>query len=285
MHRSPLAPLGMLHGLRPTSPAMPGALAASRLSRASRHILARKRAAVFHGPLDSLPSANTNSLESHDQIPVCWYWGLGRSPPVSRTRRCSSARLSGAVRLEPAQLVPGAETLPSRPYFSAVQRGALGACAAPEGALFCPPRGPVLPPKGDLCSARQRAERTRIREGLKRISTPVFHRRERMCRYGIRHVSERYSACVGTVLRMCHDGISGGPWLGACAACHSAVFRRSPGRHGPRNRKFRCRLRWPRSRRPAPCAAFAGRCAGSHSLPDSLSSVSMSIGNGFAWLA
>jgi hypothetical protein len=43
----------------------------------SRHILARWRAAVFHGPLDSLPAANTNSLESKDQIPVCWYWGAG----------------------------------------------------------------------------------------------------------------------------------------------------------------------------------------------------------------
>ena len=184
--------------------------------------------------------------------------GLGAKPS---SEPYSALLFSQAVRRCAAgagTAVPGAETLPSRPYFSAVQRGALGACAAPEGALFCPSGPVLLPEKGDLRSARQRAARTRIREGLKRISTPVFHRRERMCRNGIRHVSERYSACVGTVLRMCHDGISGGPWLGACAACHSAVFRRSPGRHGPRNRKFRCWLRWPRSRRPAPCAAFAG---------------------------
>ena len=97
-------PRGMLHGLRPTSPGDARSVGSFQAVKwLSRHILARKRAAVFHGPLDSLPSANTNSLESHDQIPVCWYWGLGRSPPVSRTRRCSSARPSGAVRLEPAQ--------------------------------------------------------------------------------------------------------------------------------------------------------------------------------------
>ena len=71
-------PRGMLHGLRPTSPGDARSVGSFQAVKwLSRHILARKRAAVFHGPLDSLPSANTNSLESHDQIPVCWYWGAG----------------------------------------------------------------------------------------------------------------------------------------------------------------------------------------------------------------
>ena len=130
--------------------------------------------------------------------------GWGRSPPVfallfsQAVRRCAAG--AGTA-------VPGAETLPSRPYFSAVQRGALGACAAPEGALFCPLGGLFFSPERGSPAARVSARaRTRIREGLKRISTPfsigesvcvgtVFG----MCRNGIRHVSERYCVCVTTV--------------------------------------------------------------------------------------
>ena len=68
-----------------------------RPSSGFRGISARKRAAVFHGPLDSLPSANTNSLESHDQIPVCWYWGAGGEALQSLL----FGQAVGAVRPEP----------------------------------------------------------------------------------------------------------------------------------------------------------------------------------------
>ena len=101
--------------------------------------------------------------------------GWGRSPPVfallfsQAVRRCAAG--AGTA-------VPGAARLPSRPYFSAVQRGALGACAAPEGALFCPLRGPVLLPPGGCLNARDACS---FKRGLKRISTPVFIERRCTC--------------------------------------------------------------------------------------------------------
>ena len=63
MHRSPLGTPGMLHGLRPTSPGDARSVGSFQAVKwLSRHILARKRAAVFHGPLTAF----------HLRIPIRW---------------------------------------------------------------------------------------------------------------------------------------------------------------------------------------------------------------------
>ena len=89
----------MLHGLRPTSPGDARSVGSFQAVKWLSHILARKRAAVFHGPLDSLPSANTTRWNHMIRFQCVGIGGLGAKP----SSLCSSARPAGAVPPEPAQ--------------------------------------------------------------------------------------------------------------------------------------------------------------------------------------
>ena len=110
----------------------------------SRHILARKRAAVFHGPLDSLPSANTTRWNHMIRFQCVGIGGLGAKP----SSLCSSARPSGAVRLEPAQ--------PCQAQSASIKTVFLRCSTRSPRRLRSPRGGLVLPPPGACSSSARR---------------------------------------------------------------------------------------------------------------------------------
>ena len=129
--------------------------------------------------------------------------GWGRSPPVFALLQPGRQALCGLEPAQPCQAQRRFHQDRISPRFnaepSALAQPPRGPCSAPLGACSSPERGSPQ-------RASARVARTRIREGLKRISTPfsigesvcvgtVFG----MCRNGIRHVSERYCVCVTTV--------------------------------------------------------------------------------------
>ena len=143
MHRSPLGTPGgcfTAFGLHP--PAMPGALAASRLSSGFRGI---------SSPASGLRYSTVHLTAFHLRIPIRWnhmirfqcvgIGGLGAKPS---SEPYSALLFSQAVRRCAAgagTAVPGAETLPSRPYSPSPPTGATRA-VRPAG--FRVPRGGAL---------------------------------------------------------------------------------------------------------------------------------------------